>query len=438
MNLTDNAQDKAWDSRFDTITDPVHRAALQKLFAFYDPDRLAAWFASLYDAGSGGFYYADSARDYEGFLPDIESTYQITRMMGRGMIPAGMSLPEFLGADVTAKMTEFIRSRQDPDTGYFIHPQFGKEMTMQHVMRYNRDLDWLCTILRDLRSAPLYPTPFERMKDAAGDTGTAANAEGWEPNEASVKAYVHRLLTTQDTERWSNTLSTQKSMFTATGVMDYVLDALDEAVNPEYGLWVKSRNPDGSYVNLIGTTEPAYGIYTTTYKLLILYNGEKGRRFAHAQKMAENAVITVNSRKPAIRVTYLYNPWATLTNLHANLKRFGTDEERAAFDTLVRENVAGMIDSLLVNLGDFRHADSSFSFLPFRSSPTIYGTPVSLGYDEGDVNGTLCGLCATLGAACTALGYPAIPLFAPRHGKAMLDAMRRAAPVMKKPQPAKA
>ena len=49
--------------------------ALRKLYDFYGTDWLD-WLASLCDAKTGFFYYANSARDNDGFLPDCESTCQ--------------------------------------------------------------------------------------------------------------------------------------------------------------------------------------------------------------------------------------------------------------------------------------------------------------------------------------------------------------------------
>ena len=49
-------------------------AALSELDTRYDK-KLFDWVINLYDP-SWGFYYANSARDYDGFLPDIESTCQ--------------------------------------------------------------------------------------------------------------------------------------------------------------------------------------------------------------------------------------------------------------------------------------------------------------------------------------------------------------------------
>ena len=56
---------------------------LQSLFT----DGLPVWFANLWDDGIGGFYYSNSARDNEGFLPDIESTSQaLGNLKGAGLV----------------------------------------------------------------------------------------------------------------------------------------------------------------------------------------------------------------------------------------------------------------------------------------------------------------------------------------------------------------
>ena len=45
------------------------------------------WLAGLWEPEIGGFYYSNSGRDYEGFLPDIESTCQaLHQVQTLGMI----------------------------------------------------------------------------------------------------------------------------------------------------------------------------------------------------------------------------------------------------------------------------------------------------------------------------------------------------------------
>ena len=46
--------------------------SLKKLNSFYEGRNIAVWMANLYDPEIGGFYYSNSARDHEGFMPDID------------------------------------------------------------------------------------------------------------------------------------------------------------------------------------------------------------------------------------------------------------------------------------------------------------------------------------------------------------------------------
>ena len=60
----------------------IHAAMpeMRRLYDYYGTD-VFSWLASLYDRDSGMFYYADSARDNEGFLPDVESTAQALNLL---------------------------------------------------------------------------------------------------------------------------------------------------------------------------------------------------------------------------------------------------------------------------------------------------------------------------------------------------------------------
>ena len=66
----------------------------KELYTIYSDD-LPEWLAGLYDHGIGGFYYSNSARDNEPFLPDIESTNQaLNLLLNTGMMKNCRELPE--------------------------------------------------------------------------------------------------------------------------------------------------------------------------------------------------------------------------------------------------------------------------------------------------------------------------------------------------------
>ena len=45
-------------------------AAFKDMYSMYSLDMIH-WFANLYDPAVGGYYYSNSGRDTEGYLPDI-------------------------------------------------------------------------------------------------------------------------------------------------------------------------------------------------------------------------------------------------------------------------------------------------------------------------------------------------------------------------------
>ena len=447
--------EREFATRFNVITNPTVRTAVQDFYeTFYEPEKIMRWWAGLYDPEIGGFYYANSARDNAGyganaFLPDMESTWQIINRLRQ----FDTDLARYLGSDVTAKIIEFYQTRQDPDDGYFYHPQWGKggDDNLMSLMRRTRDQDWAIAALEHLHSAPLYPTALDRARNttstfdvtvqrlasSAGLTKTAQASRvsaNWEANEASVKSYVNNLLNTRTCENWANELDTQISTFEAKGVIQYVLDVLDERVNPTYGLWVSGYDSARDlYYNLktSPTTEVPYGIFTNTYKVMKVYNAG-GRLFKYTTKMVENTIKAINSKDPGARITYIFNPWATLGNVRTNLQNYGSTAQLTAYDRLISENIIEMINSLKSSLGIYKHADGSYSYLPDgTSSPTIYGTPVSLGLNEGDVNAhNLVMSFAT--HICNTIGVGTIPIFNENHGKLMQELLRSAPKVPKK------
>ena len=421
----------AWAARFDVVEDPDVREAVRSFYeGIYDPEKLIRWWAGLYDPDRGGFYYANSARDHEGFLPDMESTYQILNRT-RDFVP---DLKGFLGEELTQKIVTFYQDKQDPEDGYFYHPQWTKAESRSNVMRYSRDQDWALFVLGWLGAEPLYPTALDRAAETA-ESGGSTTSYDWQPNVQSVTSYVNDLLATASCESWANTLETQATTFQATGMLDTVIDVLDSRISPEYGVWVSGYDEaTDTYYNLRSTpgTETPYGIFTNAYKVAKMYN-IAGRHIPYTDKTVANAIKAICSRDPGVRVTYLFNPWATLGNVRQNLVDYGTPAEVAAYDAQIKEHIVEMVDALGTSLALYRSSDGSYSYLQSGSKPTIYDTPVSLGVKEGDVNGNnLVMLCAT--HICTAIGLPdMIPIFSELHADLMLELLKNAPSIRKSP-----
>ena len=433
--------DRLFAARFDVISDPQLKAAVKDFYeTFYDPEKIIRWWAGLYDPERGAFYYANSARDNNGFLPDMESTYQIVNRLRT----FNSDLADFLGPDITAKMIKFYQDMQDPSDGYFYHPQWTKAQSRKNNMRYTRDQNWALSVLDWLHSEPKYTPAKERINSAGLYSEEVprllSSGEGWEANETSVKNYVNNLIDTTSCEHWGNQLDTQTSNFEAAGVLQYVVDVLDERVNPDFGLWVKSYNESTwTFTNLRksgSTSESAYGVYTNAYKVMNVYNAA-GRFFAHSTKMVEYAIKAIKSRDPGARVTYIFNPWATLGQVRTNLKNGGVKgvSPLAEYDGLIKANIFDMMDALKSSLGNYRHADGSYSYLPNGcSAATIYDTPVSLGLNEGDVNANNLVISYSQ-HICNAIGLDkTIKVFSENHGKLMQKLLNQAEENYKKGQ----
>ena len=420
--------EREWAARFDVIEDPDVRAAVKDFYdGVYDPEKLVRWWAGLYDPDRGGFYYANSSRDLDGYLPDMESTYQILNRV-RDFVP---DLREFLGDELTAKIVTFYQEKQDQSDGYFYHPQWTKEESRKNVMRYSRDQDWSIFVLGWLGSSPLYKTALERAAESSASGGSTST--DWQPNVASVTSYVNNLLNTRTCEQWANTLETQATTFQATGMLDAVLDVLDARINPEYGVWVAGYNAStDTYLNLKSKSEgeTPYGIFTNAYKVAKMYN-IAGRHIPYTDKTVANAIKAICSRDPGARVTYLFNPWATLGNVRQNLVDYGTPAEVAAYDAQIKENIVEMVDALKSSLALYRCPDGSYGYLQSGSNPSVYSTTVSIGVKEGDVNGNnLVVLCAA--HICTAIGLDdMIAIFNENHASLMKDLLTNAPSIRK-------
>ena len=78
---------------------------------------MVEWIGSIWDRKSGGFYFSHSARDTDGFEPDIESTGQALGVLqDLGLTEDPWIYPE----PFRTRVVEYLRELQDPD-GFFYH-----------------------------------------------------------------------------------------------------------------------------------------------------------------------------------------------------------------------------------------------------------------------------------------------------------------------------
>ena len=423
--------DEAFLHRWDSAPTREIADAMQALYQLYDPEALVRFFASLWDGESGGFYYSHSARDHEGFAPDIESTYQILNIV-RNMGAAdgvGRELPDLLGRRMTDGIISFVQGMQSEEDGYFYHPQWRDS---SGLLRVHRDQTSAIKILEWLGAEPKYATAISRADSADGAKTLPRHITDGD----AAEAYVRESLGAHYTEGWSNKLGSQAEMWISSGCIDRVLDVLDEIQDPESGMWVVHKNENGTYLARNGKTESAYGVLTASYKVAAIYN-KAGRAIKHPLAIVKNAIEGVRSTIVPATIPYLFNPWATLNYLRSNIKRH-SPELIGEYDALIAEGGADMIYGVAEKLRAFRKPDASYSYYPDRSHPLIYGTRSSLGIYEGDVNGTLLGIKSVTDAAAAAFALGgSVPLFCYKHGELFSELCAENKKISKRPCPEK-
>lgn len=428
-------------------------AALKKLAAAFDGTKMIEWMAGLWDVERGGFYYSNSARDTEGYLPDIESTHQLINVLvGNGAINGRNTLPE----PFKAKMINFIKSCQSPVDGYFYHPQWpqGKENLQND--RYGRDLSWSTGFINNMtleeggeqvKQYPNYcilgykckkhegtdercvfPPEPPRREDARGKTkpdfsGREAFSAWLEEYNADIKENSGR----------AHQLASIRNVITDKGYIDIVLDHLDRVQEELYAeQTARGLEPTGLWQTNINY----YAIWG-----LLKYSGYYndpvyGRELKHAEDIVRTCIKVISL--PPIgdyRMNDMFNQWQGIQSLLNNMKRFNPDGIERVRDIL-RSDLASLIDNSLKKIAPFALEDGSFTYTSERRSLTrIYGVPISLGLCEGDVNAVAL-VTAMYKGIFTCLGYPVINLQTPQDGKLFLELIEKAQPIVKKPIPA--
>lgn len=387
-------------------------AELRELYDLYD-ERLLIWYANLWDPETGGFYYSNSARDTELFLPDVESTMQVLYLFDRTGLAKdkGDRYVNVLPKKMKNSVIRFVQSLQCED-GYFYHPQWGKNINFQ---RRGRDLGWSRQLLHAYGIKPKYLLPIE--KTDAGDKSP------YLPSHLQSIDAFREYLSEQDLSRKSysvgNIIDSQVSQIKAAGqeYVDLLLSWLAEHQRPNTGLWQDELN----YYSVNGL-----------YKISMSHPG-LGAYVPHADKCIESAMKAVLLDD---ELTYIFEgvcPWTTIRGLfrgmHQNLGIRKTRESRA----MLLEHAPELIKKSREKLLSFRREDGTFSYFVNESADYSQGVPVAVPHSaEGDVNATGAALKSVPMGICAGLGIPTIPIFSPADAQLFFELIENAGPIVKK------
>ena len=388
--------------------------ALKSFYSIYSDD-LVVWFANLYDPGVGGFYFSNSGRNSEGYLPDLESTYQTLGFLTSSGITDDLN--SFLSDKIKKEIVAFTKGLQDPTNGYFYHPQWGKTLTDKYPARLGRDLTHATNILKTFGEKPTYDAPngvngeyplgvtpsgylteklYSSSATAVSKVVLAADVDAGVPthllNEANFRAY----LATYDAKIATDAYwvgNEFESQATQIANRDKVLAARGETYSlcqiaaewftshqdPETGLWEPYEGNEYDCVNGILKIASAYS--------------KMGQPVPRALDLLDYAIDAITADLDPHHVCCVLNTWYAITVLTQNLQSFSptAKEDIAQLKAECIESYPEMVIATRNKNALFMKTDGAskggFSYFQNKTSNTSQGLPVALdNVNEADVN----------------------------------------------------
>ena len=398
--------------------------ALKLLGSYYDGKAIIDWLGGLWDKETGGFYYANSSRDCEGFLPDIESTVQTLRWAeNNGAFAAyGGKYANALDGETKERLIGFAKSLQCKEDGYFYHPQWGKDIS---GAKLGRDLGWSRALINTLGGTPDYPTALDRLAMASAG-GSKDNIPEWFKSKENYLAWLsEKSVDMRKNSGSAHLINANSSQIIAAGYLELTLDYLDEMQQTIY----KEQLEEGERPTGLWQKPTDYRAVWGLLKYAALY---RGRPIKHQLEIARTCVdvILLPAEGNNYHMNDVFNQWSGLCSLIGNAKEHQPEVVEEIYE-IVRERLPEMVENSIKKILPFKQADGTFSYCMGHSSATTNHAPVSLGLPEGDVNATA--LCSSMyRSVFTAAGLPIVQMCDEVDGERFLATLRRGNVITKK------
>ena len=385
---------KSWQALSDAIEPEYSEPIVRKLRELYDlfDNRIVTWLANLYDPKIGGWYFTNSARDNDGFLPDIESTYGALRYLAvSGMCEAvggawENGIPEWL----KKKVVDFIYPLQDED-GYFYQPQWPKEYITENkrFSKISRDKGWAKSIFGKLGVEAKYGFGIPTSGSSQSLTKIFESAEAF-------KAHLEGELA-DGIERFSKRFEDPKAR-TFYGIGNsFQSNATVINAKPELREVYKSffGSAQNKKTGAWGDTV-CYNATNAAHKIVCTYN-MLGLKLECIDELLETTfkVLSLTSDEcPASGAVDIYNAWSVFSYIYDNILECGdgTEEERIAKKAAIKRRVLEFAPKGIAisreQISHFKREDGSFSYHRSENSSGIQSCPAAVPHLwEGDVNG---------------------------------------------------
>lgn len=418
--LRKNREEKR-EEHFKKLIPAMGEAAVdevRKIYSMFD-ERMLIWYAGLWEPEIGGFYFSNSARDHEGFLPDLESTYQAVSFIATqcGFVFDTDNAITVIPERFARKISDFAYSTQDED-GWFYHKQWGKNITQT---RRGRDAAAAWRLIEPLGRECKYvravkrQAPVEKEKTLPEHLRSMEAFREWlDSKDISTRSYP-----------FGNFINSTVSEIRQAGdeFVKELIKWLNSKQYPENGLW----EPEVTYDSVSGLM-----------KLGLCYPGF-GATLPYSERSFESARSAIISSEPVEYSCQFYNAWAALGATLVSMENEGKGERAEEYRRKLRENAAEMIRITGEKMALAQVSDGSFAYFTSTSGkacPTSQMARVALDHiREGDINGNGCSTKAPLTHMFKAFGVEMPPMFCREDAEFLFELMDDRIPVEKKPQP---
>ncbi len=379
---------------------------LKKLYSLYD-ERVYIWLANLYDPDIGGFYYSNSGRNTQGFLPDLESTAQALMFMAEsGMLE---DYDGVYGVAVTPEMRAailaFAKNSQDSSDGYFYHPQWGKSISNT---RRGRDLSWATRIIAAFGERPLWDTPngVEGEKPGEGAVLTSVLRSGMAISVSKI-ASVSKLEYLQSVELFLKHLEEdfdwETDSYKAGNSIESDLGQIQTA-GPLYTEALINFLNSKQKQNGLWEDEISYNSVNGLMKISVVYISLK-QAIPNAEQAMDSALRMLKSEDTPSHVCSVYNPWEAVVNVLKSIEKTSGFEAVYQLKSQFREEAEELIRVTVEKISEFKKSDGGFSYYLKYSAPNSQGSAVALEKSaESDVNATMICTNSIVGAMFEAFG----------------------------------
>lgn len=405
---------------------------------YADDDGIVTWLANLYDPVSGGFYFSNSARNNEGFMPDLESTAQALGIVESILTGYAGTLTNYFGEEIAARFVKFVKGMQ-AENGYFYHPQWTKDNIDKNQEKRSRDVINAVNILESFGASPTYdteigvegdgiladgaPVPVSRLTMPLIRSGVVAVSAISGEDEIYIPPH---LKSKEALESYLSTIGIYENAYEAgEAIMSQVplIIKVDE-INAEAGEslcladvltdWLTNKqNSSGMWSSRPGVDyEKIKGFYSIVRVYTAL-----GRTVKKAVSALDSmySCLTSKAKEPADLIE-LSDIWTAVAALANNLRQNNMSQNNGASVSIALSDMYAMMPTMLSYtnelLKEFVNLDGSFSTYPDSGASESSGMPIAVpNTEEGDMNATLLATKNIYLGIFNALGLGSVPIF---------------------------